>query len=549
MSYESPLIAVLVFGLGLAFVLGAVAHRLKLSPIAGYLLAGIALGPFTPGFVADPKLTIELADVGVILLMFGVGLHFSAKDLLAVRAIAIPGALAQVAIGAALGAGASFLLGWTPLTGAVFGLALSVASTVVTMRAFQERRLMDSMRGRIAAGWLVVQDIVTVLALVLLPTIAAAARGSGAAGGALALSLAITVGKLALFGALMFVVGRRLIPLALHYVAHTGSRELFRLAVLSIALGVAFAAARLFGVSIALGAFLAGMILSESALSQRAAEESLPLRDAFAVLFFVSVGMAFDPATVLRMPLALGLAVGVALAAAGAAVLLARSLGAGWPAALTLGAGLAQIGEFSFILAGLSVRLGLLSESARALVLATSIVTILINPALFGWAERRRATAPAATEPASIPQPTTLAGHAVLVGFGRVGRIIAEGLRRGGTQVFVIEEAEGAVEALKAAGIEFARGNAAEAAMLAAANLASARILFVAIPAAFEAGQIVEQARRARPDLEIVARAHFDAEVEHLTKLGANSVIMGEREIALAMLSHAAAGASPSTAS
>jgi CPA2 family monovalent cation:H+ antiporter-2 len=543
MGHESPLIAVLVFGLGLAFVFGALAHRLKLSPIAGYLLAGIAIGPFTPGFVADPNLTIELADVGVILLMFGVGLHFSAKDLLAVRAIAIPGALAQVAIGAALGAGASFLLGWPLSAGAIFGIALSIASTVVTMRAFQERRLVDSERGRIAMGWLVVQDLVTVVALVLLPPIAAAAKGAGVSGGALALSLAVTFGKLAIFGALMFVVGRRLIPLALHYVAHAGSRELFRLAVLSIALGVAFAAARLFGVSIALGAFLAGMILSESALSQRAAEESLPLRDAFAVLFFVSVGMAFDPATVIRLPLALALAIGVVLAAAGAAIFLARALGAGRAAALSIGAGLAQIGEFSFILSGLGVRLGLLPEAARALILATSIVTILVNPALFAWSERRRGAVPAMTEPRSVPEPTTLTGHAVLVGFGRVGRIIAEGLRRAGTPIFVIEEAEGAVESLKSAGIEFARGNAADAAMLAAANLASARILFVAIPAAFEAGQIVEQARRARPDLDIVARAHFDAEVEHLRKLGANSVVMGEREIALAMLSYAGAEA------
>jgi CPA2 family monovalent cation:H+ antiporter-2 len=543
MGHESPLIAVLVFGLGLAFVFGALAHRLKLSPIAGYLLAGIAIGPFTPGFVADPNLTIELADVGVILLMFGVGLHFSAKDLLAVRAIAIPGALAQVAIGAALGAGASFLLGWPLSAGAIFGIALSIASTVVTMRAFQERRLVDSERGRIAMGWLVVQDLVTVVALVLLPPIAAAAKGAGVSGGALALSLAVTFGKLAIFGALMFVVGRRLIPLALHYVAHAGSRELFRLAVLSIALGVAFAAARLFGVSIALGAFLAGMILSESALSQRAAEESLPLRDAFAVLFFVSVGMAFDPATVIRLPLALALAIGVVLAAAGAAIFLARALGAGRAAALSIGAGLAQIGEFSFILSGLGVRLGLLPEAARALILATSIVTILVNPALFAWSERRRGAVPAMTEPRSVPEPTTLTGHAVLVGFGRVGRIIAEGLRRAGTPIFVIEEAEGAVESLKSAGIEFARGNAADAAMLAAANLASARILFVAIPAAFEAGQIVEQARRAKPDLNIVARAHFDAEVEHLRKLGANSVVMGEREIALAMLNYAGAEA------
>ena len=548
MAHESPLIGILVFGLGLAFVFGTIANRLKLSPLVGYLLAGVVIGPFTPGFVADSALTLELADIGVILLMFGVGLHFSPKDLLAVRRIAIPGAVLQVAVAAALGETVAMWLGWPFASGVVFGLSLSIASTVVVMRALQERRLMDTDRGRIAVGWLVVQDLLTVLALVLLPPLANVLKGGALDPEALALALALTVGKLALFGALMFVVGRRVIPWILHYIAHTGSRELFRLAVLSIALGVAFAAATLFGVSIALGAFFAGMILSESALSQRAAEESLPLRDAFAVLFFVSVGMVFDPMTVVNEPLALAATIAVVLVgSAGSAFLIVRLFGYPPGTALTMAAGLAQIGEFSFILAGLGIGLNLMPERARDLILGTSIVTIFLNPFLWNAVERLRRRAepkPAPKDKAPELVRTALTGHVVLVGHGRVGRLIADDIRADGLPLLVIEEAADAAEALRAAGIECIQGNAASDPVLAAANVAAARILFVAIPAAFEAGQIVEQARRANPGLEIVARAHFDAEVDHLRGLGANAVIMGEREIASAMLVYAHATAS-----
>ena len=548
MAHEFPLIGILVFGLGLAFVFGTIANRLKLSPLVGYLLAGVVIGPFTPGFVADSKLTLELADVGVILLMFGVGLHFSPKDLMAVRRIAIPGAVLQVAVAASLGAVVALWLGWPLASGMVFGLALSIASTVVMMRALQERRLMDTDRGRIAVGWLVVQDLLTVLALVLLPPLAGVLKGGALDVSALAFSLALTLSKLALFGALMFVVGRRMIPWILHYIAHTGSRELFRLAVLSIALGVAFAAATLFGVSIALGAFFAGMILSESALSQRAAEESLPLRDAFAVLFFVSVGMVFDPLTVVHEPLALLATLAVVLiGSAGSAFLIVRLFGYPFGTALMLGAGLAQIGEFSFILADLGIGLKLMPERARDLILGTSILSIFLNPFLWNIVERLRKRAEPQPKPKDkTPElvPTALTGHAVLVGYGRVGKLIAEGIRADGLPLLVIEDAADAAETLRAAGVEYIQGNAASDPVLAAANIAAARILFVAIPAAFEAGQIVEQARRAKPGLEIVARAHFDAEVDHLRKLGASAVIMGEREIASAMLSYARQAAS-----
>jgi CPA2 family monovalent cation:H+ antiporter-2 len=548
MPHASPLVAVLVVGLGLAFVFGTIANRLKLSPIVGYLLAGVAIGPFTPGFVADPHLTLQLAEIGVILLMFGVGLHFSLKDLVSVRAIVLPGALLQVAGSTLIGAGIAWLLGWRPAACLVFGLALAIASTVVTMRALQERRLIDSQRGRITVGWLIVQDVLTVVALVLLPPLAPVLKNGATLASlepwALAASLGLTLGKLVAFAALMFVVGRRLIPAILHYVAHTGSRELFRLAVLTVALGVAFAAAQLFGVSIALGAFFAGMILSESPLSQRAAEESLPLRDAFAVLFFVSVGMLFDPTVLLRQPVAFALTLlAVMGGTAGIAFLLMRAFGQSIANAAFIAVGLAQIGEFSFILIDLGIGLDLVTKEARDLILGTSIVSIVANPALFAAAvQLKRRLEPLKPDRITEPEPlamTQLADHAVLVGYGRVGRLVAQGLRASGVPFLVIEDAPDAVESLRGQGIEVLAGNGAMARVLAAANLGRARMLFVAIPEAFEAGQIVEQARRANAGLDIVARAHFDAEVDHLAARGATAVIMGEREIARAMLEHA----------
>lgn len=536
MHEMSPLIAILVVGLGLAFVMGTAALRLKLPPLVGYLLAGVMIGPFTPGFIADTNLALQLADVGVILLMFGVGLHFKPRDLLEVKGIVIPGAALQMAAVTALGVGASMLLGWPLAQGLVFGLCLSVASTVVVMRALQDRRLMETRRGKVAIGWLVVQDLQVVLVLVLLPPIAAVLKGGDINMMVLAKSLGLTFGKLALFAGLMLLVGRRVIPAMLHYIAHTGSRELFRLAVLSVALGVAFGAAMLFGVSIALGAFFAGMILAGSALSQRAAEESLPLRDAFAVLFFVSVGMLFNPRVVLNEPLALAATFGIVLVGGAACYLLLRLFGVKSTSAVTISISLAQIGEFSFILADLGIGLGLLSEAARDLILGASILSILLNPLLFALAAKREASPnvpPGPDMPRPAPEPTRLTGHAVLVGYGRVGKLIAYGIK--GTMPLLVVE-EGAVGD---PGLEHIRGNAAKDDVLAAANLGAAKLLFVAIPEAFEAGQIVQQARRANPGLPIVARAHFDAEVDHLLSHGASKVVMGEREIALAMLDFA----------
>jgi CPA2 family monovalent cation:H+ antiporter-2 len=468
--------------------------------------------------------------------MFGVGLHFKPGELMAVKAIVVPGAALQMAIITGLGIGATLALGWPLAQGLVFGLCLSVASTVVVMRALQDRRLAETNRGRIAVGWLVVQDLLTVLVLVVLPPIAAVLKGGDINMVVLAKSLGLTFGKLALFAGLMLVIGRRLIPAMLHYIAHTGSRELFRLAVLSVALGVAFAASFLFGVSIALGAFFGGMILAGSQLSQRAAEESLPLRDAFAVLFFLSVGMLFDPRVVVNQPQALAFTFGIVLAGGAVCYALLRLFGVKPASALTIAVSLAQIGEFSFILADLSIGLGLLPDAARGLVLGASILSIFLNPLLFALAARREASPhapPTPDMPKPAPEPTRLTGHAVVVGYGRVGRMIADGIK-GALPLLVVEEG-----AVGDPGIEHIRGNAARDDVLAAANLAAAKLLFVAIPEAFEAGQIVQQARRANPGLPIVARAHFDAEVDHLLSLGASKVIMGEREIALAMLDFA----------
>ncbi|MBX9934842.1 MAG: Kef family K(+) transporter [Methylobacterium sp.] len=573
MPHHTSLIATIVAGLGLAFIFGALAHRLKLSPLVGYLVAGVLIGPFTPGYVADQQLAPQLAEIGVILLMFGVGLHFSLKDLLAVKAIALPGAIGQMAIATGLGMSLAWSLGWSLGAGLVFGLALSVASTVVLLRSLQERRLIESEKGRIAVGWLIVEDLAMVLALVLLPALSgllggrtdAAARNDTAAAvqafglvdwldpGSVWLALALTLIKVAAFVGLMLLVGRRVIPWVLHWVAHTGSRELFRLAVLAIALGVAFGSAELFGVSFALGAFFAGMILAESQLSHQAAQETLPLRDAFAVLFFVSVGMLFDPAILVRQPGPVLATVGIIVVGKSIAALLIvlvfrHPLGT----ALTISASLAQIGEFSFILAGLGVSLALLPPEGQDLILAGALLSILINPLLFvildRFAPRLQAREQqrqrdhetderAAT--ASTPElhATALNGHTVLVGYGRVGSLIGEALKERGEPFLVIEERAGTVEPLRAQGVEVILGNAGHRALLEAANLAGAKCLVSAIPNPFEASTLLERARAANPAIEIVARAHSDAEVEHLQRFGADRIVLGELEIAREMAS------------
>ncbi|TAJ88006.1 YbaL family putative K(+) efflux transporter [Reyranella sp.] len=551
-EHQTPLIATIAAGLMLAFIFGLIAQRLRIQPLVGYLLAGVMVGPYTPGFTADPALAAELAEIGVILLMFGVGLHFSLKDLLSVARIAVPGAVGQIAVATLMGACLSWALGWGLQAGFVFGLTLSVASTVVLIRALQDRHILDSTRGRIAVGWLVVEDLAMVLALVLLPAVAVVTAGEDVPATRILFSLLVTLAKVSIFVAVMLIVGRRVIPWLMHHTAHTGSRELFRLAVYAIALGVAYGAAKLFGVSFALGAFFAGMVLGESDLSQQAAEEAIPLRDAFAVLFFVSVGMLLNPAVFIDAPFAMLATVAIIIVGkSAAAYLIVRAFRYPTSTALTVSASLAQIGEFSFILIGLGIDLKMVPKEARDLVLAGAIISIMLNPLVFAvlekWERDKKGASgtsaspepPTATDEAeaeSTPVMTTLSGHDVVIGYGRVGSLVGAGLVRDGAKVLVIEAGETASTRARNDGAEISRGNAADPAVLAAANLAGARRLYVTIPEPFEAGQVIQQARLANPTIDILARAHTDAAVEHLDRLGANLVVLGETEIAHRML-------------
>jgi CPA2 family monovalent cation:H+ antiporter-2 len=538
MAHGLPLITTIVAALTLAFLLGILANHLRISPIVGYLLAGVIIGPYTPGFVGHTELAGELAEIGVILLMFGVGLHFSFRELMAVRAIATPGALVQIAVATLLGIGLAFYLGWGFGAGLVFGLALSVASTVVLLRAVQDHHLLNTDRGRIAVGWLIVEDLVMVLALVLLPALAPLLTdGARISAGAVSLDVLLTIAKVAAFALLMLVIGRRVIPEILHYVAHSGSRELFRLAVLTIALGVAFAAAYLFGVSFALGAFFAGMVLAESELSQRAAEETLPLRDAFAVLFFVSVGMLFDPMVVVQNFWAVAATVLIIIIGKSlAAYIIVRLFRHPHLTALTISASLAQIGEFSFILAGLGVSLALLPSEGRDLIMAGALISIVLNPLLFGMAARAKVSLPAQT--ASAPSLATSPGpnEVILVGYGRTGQAVAKTLRAMERKYIIVENDPRIAERLAQAGdTPFVEGSGVEIQSLRLAGIESAKCLIVTVPDVFETGQIVERARLLNRKLKIIGRAHSEAEVEHLINHGADKAVIGQAELAEAV--------------
>lgn len=545
MPHHTPLLATLAAGLVLAFVLGSLAHRLRISPLVGYLLAGVLAGPFTPGFVADQALSMEISELGVILLMFGVGLHFSLKDLMSVKAIAIPGAVVQITVATLLGMLLAWSMDWTLGAGLIFGLALSVASTVVLLRALEELNLLDTQRGRIAIGWLIVEDLVMVLALVLLPALSGMLGGKAANEEiSLGFQLLITLAKVGAFIALMLVVGRRVIPWILTKVAATGSRELFTLSVLAIAMGIAYGSAILFDVSFALGAFFAGMVLNESELSHDAAEKTLPLRDAFAVLFFVSVGMLFDPLILFKEPLpVLATFLVIVFGKSLAALAIVRAFGHPLSTALTISASLAQIGEFSFILITLGVGLELLPEQGRDLLLAGAILSIMVNPLLFvaikrlqPWLDRREGVGqPSGKVEADIPPPILERDHAILIGYGRVGHRVADRLQAAGIPLVVTEDNRASLDELRANGISTVLGNAARPGVLELAQVEHARWLLIAIANGFEAGQIAQQARAINPNLEIIARAHFDAEVDYLEQNGADLVIMGEREIANGM--------------
>ena len=549
LPHDVTLITTLAAALGLALILGFLAVRLKLPPIVGYLIAGILIGPWTPGFVADTGVAQQLAEFGVVLLMFGVGIHFSLEELLSVRRISLPGAIAQISVATLLGLGTALLWGWSVGAGLVFGLALSVASTVVLLRALEDRRLLDSMNGRIAVGWLIVEDLAMVLVLVLLPAIAGSTAG-GTEGPGLLAQLAITLGQIAAFLVLMLVIGARVFPWLLFQVAKTGSRELFTLCVIAVALGIAFGSSELFGVSLALGAFFAGMVLRGSSLSHRAAEESLPLRDAFAVVFFVAVGMLFDPAVLIREPLRILtviaiITVGKSLAAFAIVLIFRYPLNT----ALTVSASLAQIGEFSFILAALGLSLGLLPPEGHSLIVAGALISIAINPLVFraiepvqAWIRKRsdlartfeRPTDPLGELPATVT-PESLTDHTVLIGYGRVGTRIAQALRRHEVPLVVADENREAVERLRERGILAIWGDAADPGVLVQTHVARARILILAIPDHVRVRRIMDLARQLNPLVELVVRTHSDEEFAFLDQERLATVFMGERELAKAM--------------
>jgi monovalent cation:H+ antiporter-2, CPA2 family len=559
LPHDTALIATIAAGLGLAFLFGLLAARLRFPPIIGYLVAGVVVGPYTPGYIADANIASQLAEIGVILLMFGVGLHFSLRDLLAVKRIAIPGAIVQIVVATAMGAGVAMLWGWSLGTGIVFGLSLSVASTVVLLRALEERGALNTVDGQIAVGWLIVEDLVMVVTLVLLPALAIplggeqpGIEGDIAAERGVALTMLITLVKVAAFLAVMLIAGRRLLPRLLEYVARIGSRELFTLAVLAIALGIAVGSSVLFDISFALGAFFAGVIISESEFSHQAAAEALPLQDAFAVLFFVSVGMLFDPRILLQSPLQVLL---VSLIIMGGKTIVAFVIVAAFRypvrTGLVVAASLGQIGEFSFILASMGLALGLLPQEAYGLLLAGALVSISLNQLLFSTVEpiyRFLNRSPAILrlvertedELAELPEADreTLRDHVVIVGYGRVGRVIGETLWKRNIRFVVVEQDRQAVERLRREKIDALFGDASRPGILAAQRIDRARLLVIATPDYYQARRIVEHARAENPEIDIVVRTHHRSAQRHFEQLNVGKAIMGELELAKIMVDY-----------
>ncbi len=548
MESAPTLVVTLLLALAVAYVGGLAARALRLPPIVGYLIAGVVVGPSTPGLAADPVIVEELAQIGVVLLLFGVGLHFSLADLRAVWRVALPGAMLQIAASAALGYGVARAIGFAGGAAAALAMCLAVASTVVATRALEQRGRLATEAGRIALGWLVMQDLVVVLVLVVLPGGApspfALAHNPIAAG-------ALKVAAAAVFAAVMLPLGRRVIPWILMLTARDGSRELFRLAVIVAALGIAYLAAALVSVSPALGAFFAGVIIAESDVSHQAAGESVPVQQIFTVLFFVSVGMLFDPGVLVRAPLQVAAVTLTVIVGNGVITLLALfALSAAPRSALEVAALLAQVGEFSFILSGAAARSGLLPGDGRSLVLAAALISILLQPLMLRLAEtlgtpldnlgflrkwhsgrreiRRRETLP------------RLEGHAIVIGHGRVGSVIAASLRAEGIPYIVIEQDLRFAEQLRQEGVPMIYGDAAWPEVLEAAGPERARLLVIAIPEKSAVRRILVAARRVNPDIDIVARTHSRDEAEWLRRHGVGRVVMGETHTASEMADYAA---------
>ncbi len=556
MEHNISLITTLAAGFSVALILGFLAERIKIPALVGYLLAGIIIGPGTPGFVADVNLASQLSEIGIMLLMFGVGLHFSLKDLLAVKRIALPRAVVQMGLATILGMAVAWWWEWDWGKGLIFGLSLSCASTVVLLKALEARGVLDSMNGRIAVGWLVVEDLATVLVLVLLPPLAGILSSSGAET-ASAETLWITIGKtllqVAAFIAIMLVAGRRVLPWLLWQISRTGSRELFTLSVVAAAIGIAYGAAELFSVSFALGAFFAGMVMRESEFSHRAAEESLPLRDAFSVLFFVSVGMLFEPSILIERPAyVLGTLAIIIIGKSAAALAIVLAFRYPLNTALIVSASLAQIGEFSFILAGLGLSLGLLPAEGMSLVLAGALISIALNPVLFAAVEPVRRWIIECSEfarrleqrvdpYAELPMSTErkyLEGQVVLVGYGRVGKRIANTLGAHDIPYVVAEQNRELVESLRKKGMVAVSGNAADPAVLIQAHIADAALLVVAIPDPLDVRQMVDTARTLNPGIEIVLRTDSEEELVMLRKENIGTVFFREEELANGITRH-----------
>jgi monovalent cation:H+ antiporter-2, CPA2 family len=546
--HEYTLILTLTGGLGAALILGYVTHRLGLSPIVGYLLAGILVGPHTPGFVADMPLAEELAEIGVILLMFGVGLQFHIEELLAVRRVAIPGAVAQSAVATVLGALLAHASGWSWSAGVIFGLALAVASTVVLVRILSDNNVLHTQAGHIAVGWLVVEDLFTVAALVVLPAL----LGTRESETPLWVDLALTGVKVTALVAFTAFVGTRAIPRVLDHVAATRSRELFTLTVLVTALGIAVGSSLIFNVSMALGAFLAGMVVGRSDYSFRAASEALPMRDAFAVLFFVSVGMLFDPASLMASAgLTIGALAVVLVGKPVVALLLVWSMKYPFRTALTVGIALAQIGEFSFILATLGRELGVLTTAATNVLVAVSITSIVLNPIAYRtirpieqwlkarprlWAMLNRESVPSELK-SSVLRDTSHAGHrAVVIGYGPTGRTVVRLLRDNDIATTVIELNMDSVRALRDEGFDAIYGDATRPDTLEAAGVDRAGTLILSSAGMTDSDEVIRAARRLNPDIRVLARAPYLRDLPVLKGAGADNVYSAEGEVALAFI-------------
>lgn len=557
MPHDVDLIILLAVGFGLALIFGYLAARIRLPPLIGYLIAGIIISPNTPGVVGDIQLANQLAELGVMFLMFGVGMHFSLKDLMQVRRIALPGAILQIAVATLLGIGVSMMWGWSFGSALVFGLSLSCASTVVLLKALGDRGLLNSVNGKIAVGWLLVEDLVMVLALVLLPATAVLLGGTPVAGtnpdANIWMTLVVTLLKVAGFIAFMLIIGKRLVPFIMHLVARLGSRELFTLTVVAAAVSIAFGAYKVFGVSMALGAFFAGMVVKESDFSHRAEEETLPLREIFSILFFVSVGMLFDPRILVEQPLHVLAVVGIILVgktiAAMALVLFFR-----YPinTALTVGASLAQIGEFSFILATLGVSLHLLSLDGQNLILAGALISITLNSFIFSaiepvqnWIRERshlarlleRSGDPLAMLPDEVSQDY-LRDQVVIVGHGEVGRRIAKTLMAEDIKVVIAEENREIVESLREKGIAAVSGHATEPNVLIQAHIQHARLLVLSPMDILNIHKIVDIAKTLNPQIQVLVCAESKEEAEVIRRDAIGEVYFAKEEMAKNMTNH-----------